>query len=76
MILERVFFNFFYIGIPAIAFESVGDLKYAKEIGLIPDGDIDEFLRNLPIYHFGNDMDPIYLGKKNSKNFASFFRYL
>ncbi|KAJ3254495.1 putative lipase atg15 [Boothiomyces macroporosus] len=55
-------------GIPSFAFESPGDLLYASRLGLLPSGDavdLDKFLNALPIYHFGNDGDPIFLGECN-----------
>jgi lipase ATG15 len=55
--------------LPAFAFEAPGDLIYASRIGLLPDipspgktPDYTDFLASLPIYHFGNDQDPIFLG--------------
>ncbi|KAJ3378321.1 putative lipase atg15 [Entophlyctis sp. JEL0112] len=79
--------------LPAITFESPGDLLFARRIGLLPpsppifyanqrddvqspqeiqfettsgvpggDEDWEEYLNTLPIYQFGNDGDPIYLG--------------
>ncbi|KAJ3226353.1 putative lipase atg15 [Clydaea vesicula] len=57
--------------IPAFAYEAPGDLLFAERIGLLPDvpPNVDvkkkyyeEFLATLPIYHFGNDGDPIFLG--------------
>ncbi|KAJ3045250.1 putative lipase atg15 [Rhizophlyctis rosea] len=59
--------------LPAFAFEAPGDLQYAERIGLLPDlppgnepegrPDWTDFLRTLPIYHFGNTLDPIYFGQ-------------
>lgn len=52
--------------VPSFAYESPGDLLYASRLGLLPRGspeDLDTFLSNLPIYHFGNDGDPIFLGQ-------------
>ncbi len=52
--------------IPCIAFESPGDLLYASRLGLLPKSspqDLDLYLSNLPIYHFGNSGDPVYLGE-------------
>lgn len=52
--------------VPAITFEAPGDLMYAARIGLLPfekSPSLDEFLSKLPIYHFGNDGDPIFLGQ-------------
>ena len=55
--------------LPAFAYEAPGDLMYASRLGLLPDipsagraPDYTEFLSSLPIYHFGNSQDPIYLG--------------
>jgi lipase ATG15 len=53
-------------GIPAFAYESPGDLLYASRIGLLPRGtpeNLDEFLSEQPIFHFGNVGDPIFLGE-------------
>jgi lipase ATG15 len=53
-------------GVPAFAYESPGDLLFASRIGLLPTGSaeiLDEFLKDLPIFHFGNDADPIFLGQ-------------
>ena len=52
--------------LPCIAFESPGDLLYASRLGLLPKSspdDLDQYLSNLPIYHFGNSGDPVYLGE-------------
>ncbi|KAJ3347211.1 putative lipase atg15 [Kappamyces sp. JEL0680] len=52
--------------LPCFAFESPGDLLYASRLGLLPRAspeDLDEFLSQLPIYHFGNTGDPVYLGE-------------
>lgn len=50
-------------GVPAFCFESPGDLLFASRIGLLPRlSDPTEFLQSLPIYHFGNSQDPIFLG--------------
>ena len=59
--------------LPAFAYEAPGDLMYAQRIGLLPDlppsddpnatPDWTEFLSTLPIYHFGNTLDPIFLGE-------------
>lgn len=55
--------------LPAFAYEAPGELIYASRIGLLPDipspgktPDYTEFLASLPIYHFGNTQDPIFLG--------------
>ncbi|KAI8923234.1 Alpha/Beta hydrolase protein [Entophlyctis helioformis] len=49
--------------LPSFSFESPGDLLFATRLGLVPDVvDPTEFLGSLPIYHFGNDGDPIFLG--------------
>ena len=51
-------------GLPAFAFEAPGDMLYASRLGLLPDiPDLDQLLASLPIYHFGNDQDPIFLGE-------------
>ncbi|KAJ3056341.1 putative lipase atg15 [Rhizophlyctis rosea] len=59
--------------LPAFAYEAPGDLMYAQRIGLLPDlppsddpdatPDWTDFLSTLPIYHFGNTLDPIFLGE-------------
>jgi lipase ATG15 len=49
--------------VPAFAYEAPGDLLYAHRLGLLPNQDVDLFLQNKHIYHFGNDKDPIYLGE-------------
>jgi lipase ATG15 len=47
-----------------MAFESPGDLLFASRLGLLPNyPNLDEFLSELPIFHFGNTYDPIYLGQ-------------
>jgi lipase ATG15 len=52
--------------VPALAYESPGDLQYASRLGLLPRGspdELDKFLSQLPIYHFGNTGDPIFFGQ-------------
>lgn len=50
--------------LPSFAYEAPGDMLYASRLGLLPDlEDPAEFLDSLPIYHFGNDGDPIFLGQ-------------
>ncbi|TPX62793.1 hypothetical protein SpCBS45565_g06930 [Spizellomyces sp. 'palustris'] len=57
--------------LPAFAYEAPGDLTYALRLGLLPSlppdqkPDYTDFLKTLPIYHFGNTGDPIYLGQCN-----------
>jgi hypothetical protein len=37
---------------------------YASRVGLLPDvPNLDSYLASLPIYHFGNTKDPIFLGQ-------------
>ncbi|KAJ1327245.1 hypothetical protein BSLG_010587 [Batrachochytrium salamandrivorans] len=49
--------------LPSFSFESPGDLLFASRLGLLPDlPDPTPFLKSVPIYHFGNDADPIFLG--------------
>ncbi|KAJ3094023.1 putative lipase atg15 [Phlyctochytrium bullatum] len=71
------------LNLPAITFETPGDLLFAKRLGLLPDvppvpraaagrvadvfpdGDLSPYspyLDTLPIYQFGNDGDPVYMG--------------
>ncbi|KAI8615221.1 Alpha/Beta hydrolase protein [Chytriomyces sp. MP71] len=50
---------------PAFTYETPGDLLFAKRIGLLPPAPpqfMDIFLETLPIYQFGNNGDPVYLG--------------
>jgi lipase ATG15 len=52
--------------LPCIAFESPGDLQYASRLGLLPKTtpeELDRYLSNMEIYHFGNTGDPVYLGQ-------------
>ncbi|KAJ3122905.1 putative lipase atg15 [Nowakowskiella sp. JEL0407] len=59
-------------GVPAVTFESPGDLFFAHRIGLLPHQhpidrskpfpDYTSYLSQLQIYHIGNDRDPIYNG--------------
>ena len=52
--------------LPSFAYESPGDLQYAARLGLLPDVAqeyLDKYLSELPIYHFGNVGDPIFLGQ-------------
>merc|ERR1719215_209244 len=52
--------------LPCFAFESPGDLLYARRLGLLPDSnpdELDRYLKSLPIFHFGNTGDPVYLGQ-------------
>ncbi|KAJ3180780.1 putative lipase atg15, partial [Irineochytrium annulatum] len=58
-------------GLPAFSYEAPGDRLFAKRLGLIPDAppNVDEtiwegqFMATLPIFSFGNDGDPIFLGE-------------
>lgn len=54
-------------GVPAVTFEIPGDLRFARRLGLIPHNLKDEsaFLSRLPVYHFGNVNDPIFMGSCN-----------
>lgn len=45
---------------PVATFEAPGEAQFALRIGINPG--VEEY-KNLPIYHFGNNGDPIYLGK-------------
>jgi len=50
---------------PVMTFESPGEAQFAERLGLI-ERSIENYKKNynnLPIYHFGNNGDPIYLGK-------------
>jgi putative lipase involved disintegration of autophagic bodies len=50
---------------PVMTFESPGEAQFAERLGLIKRS-IENYknsYNNLPIYHFGNNGDPIYLGK-------------
>ena len=50
-------------GIPAVTFESPGELRYAQRLGLIPKHkNSSQFMEKLPIYHLGNIHDPIFMG--------------
>lgn len=44
----------------AITFEAPGEALFASRLGIQPD---PEYYSTLPIYHFGNTGDPIFLGK-------------
>ena len=54
--------------VPVMTFEAPGDLLYAQRIGLVPQfpnnsTEYYEFMEKMPIYHFGNNGDPIYMGE-------------
>ncbi|KAK6095932.1 putative lipase atg15 [Batrachochytrium dendrobatidis] len=50
--------------LPAFAYEAPGDLLYASRLGLLPNlPDLTDFLNSVPIFHYGNDGDPIFLGQ-------------
>ncbi|CAG8438736.1 2401_t:CDS:2, partial [Scutellospora calospora] len=55
--------------LPAVLFQTPGELLYAKRIGLlnIPDSDLNNYLDKLQIYHFGHTADPVYSGTCNGK---------
>jgi putative lipase involved disintegration of autophagic bodies len=52
--------------LPAFTFEAPGDLLFADRVGLLPQFSDPlarfDYLRSLPIYHFGNAGDPVFLG--------------
>ncbi|ORX95612.1 alpha/beta-hydrolase [Basidiobolus meristosporus CBS 931.73] len=48
-------------GRPAFTFEAPGELMYARRLNL----PIPEDMSTLPIYHFGNTADPVYVGSCN-----------
>ncbi|KAJ3285804.1 putative lipase atg15, partial [Blyttiomyces sp. JEL0837] len=62
--------------LPAFTYETPGDLLFAKRLGLLPPvppgktveglDDWEPYLKTLPIFQFGNDGDPIYLGQCRS----------
>jgi len=45
---------------PVFTYEAPGEAQFAERIGIKPP--VEEY-KNLPIYHFGNNGDPIYMGK-------------
>ncbi|TPX48336.1 hypothetical protein SeLEV6574_g02099 [Synchytrium endobioticum] len=56
-------------GSPAFAYEAPGDVLYASRLGLLPPPrnsdsvpDYSWLFETLPIYHYGNAQDPIFLG--------------
>ncbi|KAJ3299256.1 putative lipase atg15 [Borealophlyctis nickersoniae] len=69
--------------LPSFSFESPGDLLYAERIGLLPDlpsdgdpskpPDWTDFLKTLPIWHYGNTQDPIYLGLCNGPSSSCYW---
>jgi putative lipase involved disintegration of autophagic bodies len=62
---------------PAVTFEAPGEFIYAQRIGLIPSFQTLEerrlYLESLPIFHFGNDLDPIFLGRCNGPLSSCYF---
>ncbi|KAJ3070019.1 putative lipase atg15 [Quaeritorhiza haematococci] len=67
---------------PAFAFEAPGDLLFARRLGLLPPIPFDpatghprydDFMQTLPIYHFGNEQDPIFLGACNGPKSSCYF---
>ncbi|KAJ3083482.1 putative lipase atg15 [Quaeritorhiza haematococci] len=71
--------------VPVFAYEAPGDLLYASRLGLLPDlpppdpdnpsapPDYSDFLETLPIYHFGNTGDPVYLGVCNGPSSSCYW---
>jgi len=45
---------------PVFTYEAPGEAQFAERIGIVPP---KEDYENIPIYHFGNNGDPIYTGK-------------
>jgi len=45
---------------PVFTYEAPGEAQFAERVGIKPP--VEEY-KNLPIYHFGNNGDPIYMGK-------------
>ncbi|KAJ3021109.1 putative lipase atg15 [Thoreauomyces humboldtii] len=50
--------------VPVFAFESPGELSFARRLGLLPPPP-EPLPQDLPIYHFGNLGDPVFMGACN-----------
>ncbi|ORX41769.1 hypothetical protein BCR36DRAFT_587794 [Piromyces finnis] len=48
---------------PVVTFEAPGEEQFAKRIGIVDRNIAKEKYKELPIFHFGNNGDPIYTGK-------------
>ncbi|KAI9366100.1 Alpha/Beta hydrolase protein [Zopfochytrium polystomum] len=64
--------------LPAFTFEAPGDLLFAKRLGLLPPAPPQvpqpgPYLETLPIFQFGNDGDPVYLGQCRSVTSSCWF---
>ncbi|RIB20486.1 Alpha/Beta hydrolase protein [Gigaspora rosea] len=57
--------------LPAVVFQTPGELLYAKRIGLIPpynsESELFDYLEGLQIYHFGHNADPVFIGTCNGR---------
>ncbi|CAG8460168.1 2774_t:CDS:2 [Racocetra fulgida] len=56
--------------LPAVLFQTPGELLYAKRIGLLSynsESELNDYLEGLHIYHFGHTADPVYSGTCNGK---------
>ncbi|KAI9199604.1 Alpha/Beta hydrolase protein [Polychytrium aggregatum] len=51
--------------LPAIPFQAPGERLYASRLGLLPTHGVEDFIASLPIYHIGNNGDPVFLGRCN-----------
>ncbi|TPX36014.1 hypothetical protein SmJEL517_g01757 [Synchytrium microbalum] len=67
-------------GAPAFAYEAPGDVLYASRLGLLPPPrnhdsvpDYSWLFDMLPIYHFGNAQDPIFLGVCNGASSSCYY---
>ena len=50
-------------GVPAVTFESAGDLHIAKRLGLVPnEPDVSKLMDKLSIFHIGHIHDSIFMG--------------
>ncbi|KAJ3301052.1 putative lipase atg15, partial [Gonapodya sp. JEL0774] len=64
---------------PAVAFESPGDALWARRVNALPKGingdprAAKSFHESLPVFHVGNDGDPIFLGKCNGVSSSCYF---
>ena len=64
---------------PVFTFEAPGEEQFARRIGIklsknnSKNGESREEYMNLPIYHFGNNGDPIYTGKCNGITSACYY---
>ncbi|TPX55878.1 hypothetical protein PhCBS80983_g04942 [Powellomyces hirtus] len=49
--------------VPCFAFEAPGELSFARRLGLINPDHSAPLPKDLPIYHFGNLGDPVFMGQ-------------